>query len=79
MTLAENWLFGDTTITNSDRAYRWATRHQQKRVVRLPKTKPRNMKSKPANSRYEWGSLGGQLAHPPRPATATTRCWPMEA
>ena len=30
-------------------------------MMRLPKLKLRNMKSKPANSRYECGSLGGQV------------------
>jgi len=31
------------------------------RTSRLPKTKPKNITPKPANSRYEWGSLGGQV------------------
>jgi len=55
---------GDTTTTTSDRTHLWATKHPQKRVerssslraprtTRLPKTKPKNMKFKPANSRYE--------------------------
>jgi putative transposase len=52
-----------TTTTILDRTHRWETKHQQKHVVRLsnlraprttrlPETKPRNMKSKPANSHY---------------------------
>ena len=34
------------------------------RTTRLPKLKPRNMTTPPANSRYEWGSLGGQVRRP---------------
>jgi hypothetical protein len=64
MTPAANWPFGDTITTTSDRTHLWATKHLQKRAerlsnlraprtTRLPKLTTKNMKSKPANSRYK--------------------------
>jgi hypothetical protein len=64
MTPAENWRFGDTITTTSDRTHLWATKHPLKRAERLSnlraphttrllKLTAKNMKSKPANSRYE--------------------------
>jgi len=61
---AANWPFGDTITTTSDRTYLWATKHPLKRAerfsnlraplsTRLLKLTTKNMKSKPANSRYE--------------------------
>ncbi len=51
-------------LGTSDRTHLWATKHPLKRVerlsnlrapqtTRLPKTKPKNIKPKPANSRCE--------------------------
>jgi hypothetical protein len=64
MTSEGNWRSGDTTKITSDLTHRWETKHQLKRVerlsnlrtprtTRLPKLTMKNMKSKPANSRYE--------------------------
>jgi hypothetical protein len=61
---AANWPFGDTITTTSDRTHLWATKHPLKRAERLSnlraphttrllKLTTKNMKSKPANSRYE--------------------------
>jgi hypothetical protein len=64
MTPAANWPSGDTIIITSDRIHRWATKRLLKRAerfsnlraprtTRLPKLTTKNMKSKPANSRYK--------------------------
>ena len=56
--------FGDTTTTTSGRTHRSEIKRPQKRAgrlsnlraprpARLPKPKPRNMKTRPADSRYE--------------------------
>jgi hypothetical protein len=64
MTPAANWPSGDTITTTSDRTHLWATKHPLKRAERfsnlraprtprLPKLTMKNMKTRPADSRYE--------------------------
>jgi hypothetical protein len=59
-----NLPFGDTITTTLDRTHLWATKHPLKRAERLSnlraphttrllKLTTKNIKSKPANSRYE--------------------------
>ena len=61
---AANWRSGDMITITSDRTHLWTTKHPLTRVerlsnsraprtTRLPKLTIKNMKSKPANSRYE--------------------------
>ena len=68
----ESWRSGDMTTITSGRTHRSQTKHSQKRVgrlsnlraprpTRLPKPPTKTIKPKPANSRYQWGSLGGQV------------------
>src|SRR6056297_3548414 len=70
--LARSWRFGATTTTTLDRTHRSEIKHLQKRAgrlsnlraprpARLPKLTTKNMKTRPADSRYERGSLGGQV------------------
>ena len=67
----ENWRSGDTIATTSGHIHRSETKHPQKRAgrgalrllkrsARLPKLKPKTMKTRPADSRYDRGSLGGR-------------------
>src|SRR6056297_1473724 len=68
----ESWRYGDMTTTPSGRIRRSETRRHCKcaerlsnlrapRPARLPKPKPMIIKIKPADSRYERGTTGGQV------------------
>lgn len=68
----ENWRYGDMTTTPSGRIRRSETRRHCKRAerlsnlraprpARLPQPKPMIIKIKPADSRYERGTTGGQV------------------
>src|SRR6056297_1204621 len=70
--LAGSWRFGATTTTTLDRTHRSEIKHPQKRAGRLrnlraprpaplPNPTTKIMKTRPADSRYERGSLGGEV------------------
>ena len=72
MTPAENWRSGATTTTMSGHTHRSEIKRPQRRAgrlsnlraprpARLPKTTTKTIKTKPPDSRYERGSLGGQV------------------